>query len=84
MEVEQSRLPDCGPTLIEVKASPPFLVNAKSAARLLGISERTLWSLSDCGKLASVKIGRRRLYDPRDLTAFVDRQKTPAPTALAL
>lgn len=83
MGENQSRLPDCGPLLIETKAEP-LLVDGRSAARLLSVSERTLWSLSNRGELASVKIGRRRLYDPRDLTAFIDRQKTPAATALAL
>lgn len=73
-----------GPMLTETKACSPLLVDARSAAKMLCVSERTLWSLSDRGQLASVRIGRRRLYDPRDLKAFVDRRKSPEVMTLAL
>jgi predicted DNA-binding transcriptional regulator AlpA len=62
----------------------PMLVDARSAAKLLSISERSLWSLSNRGDLPSVRIGRRRLYDRRDLTAFIDRHKTPDAMTLAV
>jgi excisionase family DNA binding protein len=51
------------------------LWDLRTAARYLGVSDRTLWTLAAGGRLPSVRIGRRRLFDPRDLDEFVQRQK---------
>jgi hypothetical protein len=60
----------------EAPKSPALLVDSREAARLLAVSERTLWSLtSPRGPIRSVRIGRSVKYDPRDLQAFVDAQK---------
>lgn len=58
--------------------APPvqrLLVNATTTAEMLSISARSLWQLTHDGAIPSVRLGRRRLYDVRDLTAFIDRVK---------
>ena len=52
-----------------------LLINARQAAVLLGISLRTLWSMSVSGEIPSVKLRRRRLYDKRDLMRWIDAHK---------
>ena len=52
-----------------------LLIGARDAAKALAISERTLWGLTNGGGLPHVRIGRRVLYDPRDLKAWIDQQK---------
>lgn len=58
------------------EASDRLLVDAREAARLLGISPRTLWTLTDGGRIKAVRIGRLVKYDPRDLLAFIDASKS--------
>ena len=53
----------------------PLLVSARDAAKGLGISERKLWQLTSNGEILVVRIGRRVLYDPRDLQGWIDAQK---------
>jgi len=53
-----------------------LLLKPKEAATLLAISPRLLWSLTQSGDLPCVRIGRAVRYDPRDLTAWIDRQKS--------
>jgi len=53
----------------------PLLINAKDAARALSISTRKLWELTNCRKIPSIRVGRRVLYDPSDLRAWIDKQK---------
>lgn len=60
----------------QARTDPPPLMTAKAAAAYLAIGERTLWSLSNRGEIASVRIGRAVRYDPSDLAAFIARQKT--------
>jgi excisionase family DNA binding protein len=50
----------------------PMTLTAVDAARALNISPKTLWTLTARGEIAVVKIGRRVLYRPSDLQAFVD------------
>ena len=48
--------------------TPPLLVDAREAARLLAISPRTLWSLSKTGEIPVVRLGKRAVrYDPEAL-----------------
>jgi excisionase family DNA binding protein len=49
----------------------PLLLSAKQAAKSLGVSERTLFTLATDGDLPSVKIGRRRLYSAVSLAQWV-------------
>jgi len=53
----------------------PLLLDARAAAKTLGIGERTLARLKAAGSIPHVPIGRRVLYDPRDLAAWIDGQK---------
>lgn len=53
----------------------PMLLDVHRTAKSLGIGERKLWSLTNCREIRCVRIGRRVLYDPRDLTAYIDGQK---------
>ncbi len=40
----------------------PILVGIDEAARMLGVSSRTVWTLTDSDSLPHVRIGRRVLY----------------------
>ena len=40
------------------------LLSASQAAKLLNISERSLWSLSNSGQIPCLRIGRLVRYDP--------------------
>jgi predicted DNA-binding transcriptional regulator AlpA len=51
----------------------PRLLKRREAARMLGISERLLWTLSSSGKVPVVRLGRRVLYDVRRLEALIAR-----------
>lgn len=54
---------------------PALLVKPREAAQALGICEKTLWTLTKCGELPAVRIGRSVRYDLQDLRAFIDRMK---------
>lgn len=56
-------------------AAEPLLVSEREAARLLGISARTMWSIGNRGEIPRVRIAARVLYDSRDLRAYIDRAK---------
>ncbi|MCC7203932.1 MAG: helix-turn-helix domain-containing protein [Phycisphaeraceae bacterium] len=53
----------------------PLLVSEREAAKMLGLCTKTLYSLRQAGKLPTVRVGQRVLYDPADLRAFIQRQK---------
>jgi len=40
----------------------PILVGIDEAARMLGVSSRTVWTLTDSDSLPHLRIGRRVLY----------------------
>lgn len=52
-------------------ASPPFLVNEREAARLLGLSQRTLWSMRVEGVIPFARMRNRIGYRIEDLREFV-------------
>lgn len=49
----------------------PLLIKSKEAARLLGIGERTLWSLSRRNAIPSHRIGQSVRYCPSELQAWI-------------
>jgi excisionase family DNA binding protein len=51
------------------------LVPSKTAAQVLAISERTLWSLQNRGEIPSVRIGRCIRFDLRDLDRWIEAHK---------
>lgn len=53
----------------------PLLLSLRAAAKALSLCERTVWGLAKRGEIASVRCGRRRLFDPRDLRAWLDSKK---------
>mgnify|MGYP001224340264 CR=1 FL=1 len=59
------------------------LLDVKEACEALGIGRTTLFALRRRGLLRAVKIGRRVLFDPRDLEHFIEEAKKKAarPTA---
>lgn len=55
---------------------PKLLLDARQAAEALSICEKTLWSITQPrGDLPCVRIGRRILYDPADLRAWICTRK---------
>jgi len=52
-----------------------LLLDVHEAAAALRICEKTLWTLTQAKSLPCVRIGRRVLYDPRDLQRWIDGQK---------
>jgi len=54
---------------------PPLLIGAREAARALSICQKTLWTLTKCGDIQCLRIGRRVLYDPAYLRAWIDSKK---------
>lgn len=56
----------------------PLLVDRREAGRLLGVCGNTIDNLRRRGELPSVKIATRRLFDRRDLIAFIDARKGAA------
>ncbi|MDI6450524.1 helix-turn-helix domain-containing protein [Anaerobaca lacustris] len=51
----------------------PILLNTRQTARLLNISERTVFALVKNGDIPFVKIGRCLRFSMSDLEAFVER-----------
>ncbi len=61
---------------VDTESTARRLLNVKEAAEYLGgISVWTVRSLGWSGEIPEVKIGRRCLFDCRDLDAFVERSK---------
>lgn len=61
------------------------LLNERQAARVLGVSPRTLWGLAARGEVPFVRVGKTaKRYDPNDLRAYCERNRvtsTPAVSA---
>ena len=58
-----SNRPDTSPDAI--------LVDSKQAAAMLAIGSRHLWTLTNCGAIPCVRIGRSVRYRVADLNAWV-------------
>ena len=54
------------------------LICTKEAAALLGVASTTLEMWKAQRKIPFVRLGRRTLYDPRDLAAWVEKNKVQA------
>lgn len=57
------------------KTAPESLLTYREAARLLGVTARTVWTLVDRGELPVVRFGRSVRIDPTDLRAFITHAK---------
>jgi len=57
--------------------SPALLLNERDAAKLLGVSPRTLWALRKAGRIPFVAISERCIrYSRSDLAAWIARQSS--------
>ena len=52
------------------------LLTYREAGSLLGVTERTVWTLVADDKLPAVRFGRSVRIDPTDLRVYIDRCKT--------
>lgn len=67
-----------------IGTKPPIvekLLTYKQAGELLGVTERTVWTLVADGALQAVRFGRSVRIDPADLRGYIDRCKSAAPGA---
>jgi len=62
----------------EIPETPvePLAVDTRTAAKMLSISERTLYTLTKEGKIACRKVGWRSLYPVASLKAFLESPNT--------
>jgi excisionase family DNA binding protein len=58
---------------IEHDLSP--LLTAKETAKILSISKRSLWTLTNNGAIPHIRFGRSIRYDPSDLARWIAKQK---------
>jgi len=57
------------------QALEPWLLTARQAAKVLSISERTLWGLTKSGDIPAVRFGGRNVrYSPDDLREWIRRR----------
>lgn len=56
-----------------------LLIGAAAAAELMGVSARTLWTLTDSASLPHVRIGRRVMYRPESLRAWLAARERGIP-----
>lgn len=54
-----------------VPAPPVLALRAREAAAALGISSRSLWSLTACGEVPHVRLGRAVVYPVAQLEAWL-------------
>lgn len=66
------------PSTMKQPAEQPRLRSVLEAARYLGISRNTCWSLVRAGDLPHIKINRRVLIDQCDIDAFIQAHKVTA------
>ena len=51
------------------------LLTRVQVAEMLAISVRQVWTLTNCGAIPSLRIGRSVRYDLRDVEAFIESRK---------
>ena len=54
----------------------PTLLKVKEVCQLLGVSKPTIYEWMREGKMPSLKIGARRLFDAADIEAVIQKNKT--------
>ena len=53
------------------------LMTAKEAATFLGLSARTVWNWALSGKLPTTRLGRKVMFDRRQLEEFIQEKSIP-------
>jgi excisionase family DNA binding protein len=66
-------------TVYEAPRPVEPLLSTQEAARILGVSLRTVLRLLDDRELARVRIGRRVLVDPQSIRIYLERQREGPP-----
>lgn len=59
-----------------------ILIDLRTAAPMLSVSERTLWTLTKAGKVPCVRFGRLVRYNPDELLAFVKSESAKSVVSL--
>jgi excisionase family DNA binding protein len=59
----------------------PLVVDIQEAARLTSLSPYTIRAYIKNGRLASVRVGRRVLIEPREIARLIEKGRTQASTA---
>jgi excisionase family DNA binding protein len=54
---------------------PPLLLSIRDTAHVLGLLERTVWSLVQERQLSHVRVGRRLLFSRASLEAWIAQQQ---------
>lgn len=57
---------------------PAKLLSSREAAKMLNISDRTLWKLRNSGEIPAIKIIRSVRFDQNDLQKYIDRNREAA------
>ena len=52
------------------------LLTTEEAAKLLTVSPRTVWALTNAGALPAIRIGRSVRYSRQDIEAFIAARRT--------
>jgi len=61
---------------MQATISDKKLLSVKETAKILGVSERTVWAVTvPRGKLVSCKIGNRVLYSQKAIERFIESQE---------
>ena len=67
-----STTPSVQTLLKEITEVAPLLIDVAEAARLTGLSPRTVWRYASCGKFPSpLQVGGRRLWNRQELIKWV-------------
>lgn len=61
----------------EVGENGTDLLKVPQVAKMLKVSEVTVWRLVGSGELESIKVGRSRRIDPEAVEAYKKRRTTP-------
>ena len=61
---------------VDLEQADRTLLKAGQAATRLAICRRKLWELTNSKQLTCIRFGRIVRYDPADLDAFIDKQRT--------
>ncbi len=61
--------------MAEQRRETERLMSAEETAHYLGVKRGTLYVWARSGRIPSVKIGTRLLFDVRDLEELIERQK---------
>jgi excisionase family DNA binding protein len=66
---------DDAPVVGSAKTIPPLSVGLEDAAKLIGISGRTLWTMVDRGEVPHVKLGGRLLFRVESLDKWLEERE---------